>query len=165
MVDESDSNDKSIISFDNTDVAWHTSSTREILLNDLQGVALMLDAEMLSAEEAWERIYKDMNALELVPFSQFKQQLKAHPGQVQKLVSKSTAQYNTFHQDQAMQQHHTHYEDGHLIFAVFPAGKLLIADIGTQQQTTINIGQLQQSHAEYIQWNRAEFTQHVKEEV
>jgi hypothetical protein len=69
MVDESNSDDESIISFDDTDVAWHTSSTQEILLNDLQGGTLMLDAEVLSAEEAWESIYTDMSAFELVPFS------------------------------------------------------------------------------------------------
>jgi hypothetical protein len=72
MVGESDSNDESIILFDNTDVAWRRSGAREILLNDLQGGTLTLDAEMLSAEEAWESIYKDMKAFELVPFSQFK---------------------------------------------------------------------------------------------
>jgi hypothetical protein len=70
-------------------------------LNDLQGGTLTLDAEVLSAEEAWESIYKDMSAFELVPF-QFKQQLKAQQGQVEKLVSKSTAQYNAFCQDQAV---------------------------------------------------------------
>jgi hypothetical protein len=78
MVDESNSNDESIISFDNTDATWCTSSTQEILLNDLQGGTLTLDAEVLSAEEAWESIYKDLSAFELVPFSQFKRQLKAN---------------------------------------------------------------------------------------
>jgi hypothetical protein len=134
-------------------------------LNDLQGGTLTLDAEMLSAEEGWESIYKDMNAFKLVPFSQFKQQLKAHQGQVHKLVSKSTAQYSTFCQDQAMQQRHTNYQDGCLIFAAFPAGKLLKADVCAQQQTRINIGQLQQSRAEYSQWNRAEFTCCLYQEV
>jgi hypothetical protein len=38
-------------------------------------------------------------------------------------------------------------------------------DVCAQQQTTINIGQLQQSHAEYSQWNRAEFTCCVYQEV
>jgi hypothetical protein len=80
-------------------------------------------------------------------------------------VSKSTAQYYAFHQDQATQQHQTHYQDGHLIFAAFPAGKLLKADVHTQQQTTINIGQLQQSRAEIRQWNRAEFTCCAYQEV
>jgi hypothetical protein len=80
-------------------------------------------------------------------------------------VSKSTAKYNAFHKDQETQQHHTHYQDGHLIFVAFPAGKLLKVDVRTQQQTTINIGQLQQSRAECIQWNRAEFTCCVYQEV
>jgi hypothetical protein len=126
MYDECNSNDESIISFDDTDVAWRTSGAQEILLNDLQGGTLTFDAEVLSAEEAWESVYKDMSAFELVPFSQFKRQLKAHRGQVQKLVSKSTAQYDAFCQDQATQQHHTHYQDGCPIFAAFPAGKLLM---------------------------------------
>jgi hypothetical protein len=77
MVNESNSDDESIISFDVTDVAWRASSTQEILLNDLQGGTLTLDAEVLSAE-AWESIYKDMSAFKLGPFCQFKQQLKAH---------------------------------------------------------------------------------------
>jgi hypothetical protein len=40
----------------------------------------------------------------------------------------------------------------------FPAGKLLKADVRAQQQIAIIIGKLQQSCAEYSQWNRAEFT-------
>jgi hypothetical protein len=106
-----------------------------------------------------------MSTFKLVPFSQFKRQLKAHQGQVQKLVTKSTPQYNAFCQDQATQQHHKHYQDGCLIFGAFPAGKLLKADVCTQQQTTIIVGQLQQSCAEYSQWNRAEFTCCVCQEV
>jgi hypothetical protein len=57
---------------------WHTSGTQEIHVNDLQGGTLTLDAEVLSAEEAWKSVCKDMSAFELVPFSQFKQELKAH---------------------------------------------------------------------------------------
>jgi hypothetical protein len=42
MVDESDSNDESILLFDDTDVTWRAGSAQEILLYDFQGGTLTL---------------------------------------------------------------------------------------------------------------------------
>jgi hypothetical protein len=63
-----ESDDESVLEFDDTDVVWRACGAREILLDDLHRGILPLDAEILSAEEAWET-YSVMDAFELVPFS------------------------------------------------------------------------------------------------
>jgi hypothetical protein len=131
----------------------------------LQRGLLTLDAEELSAEDAWAVVYSEMPEFELVPFSQFKRQLKAHRTQVLKMVAHSGPQYEGFRRDQSTQQQHTHYADGRPIFAASPALPLLKADVRALQRTTINIGVLQQSRTEYSGWSRAEFTRRVYQEV
>ena len=158
--DVSDSN----IQVDDRNVKWRTCGAREILLEDLQRGILTLDEEELPAEDAWA-VYSEMDEFQLVPYSQFKQQLKAHQLQVLKTVGQSAPQYAAFRRDQAIQQQHTHYADGRPIFAASPAHALLKADVRDRQQTAINIGVLHQSRPEYKEWSRSIFTRRVYQEV
>jgi hypothetical protein len=169
MANDDDDDDESMEerSIDERNVKWRTSGAREILLDDLQRGILTLDAEEVSAEDAWDAVYSQLDAFELVPFSQFKRQLKAHRQQVMKLVATSKPQYDAFRRDQSTQQQHTHYADGRPIFSASPALPLLKADVRNlqQQQSTIVIGALQQSRPEYAAWDRADFTRRVYQEV
>lgn len=149
---------------DGGDVYWRTSGAREILLDDLRQGVLTLDETMLSAEEAWE-FYSQHGSFELVPFSQFKRQLKAHRLQTTKLLEASAPQYEAFRRDQASQKQHTHYQSGRPIFAAFPAFKMLQDDVQKIFRTTINIGLLQQSRQEYMAWPRDEFKDRVYQAV
>ena len=66
-------------------VDWRThlgGRPREILLEDLENEALLLDEEIMSAEEAWEEIYMHLWEFSDVIFSQFKARLKDHRKQV-----------------------------------------------------------------------------------
>jgi len=70
---------------DQRDVAWLHCAAREILLEDLRNGLLSVDEEETSVEEAWN-YYRHFEEFLIVPFTQFKRQLKAHREQVTKLV-------------------------------------------------------------------------------
>ena len=150
---------------DSTNVKWRTSGAREIILDDLHRGVLTLDEELLSAEQAWE-CYRNEEAFFLVPFKQFKRQLKAHRQQVLKLVKESAVQYEAFRKDLATQQHFTHYLDGRPIFAASAAHKLLKADIEPRfSEDKIDVVSLQATREEYKSWSPVEFKRRVYQEV
>jgi hypothetical protein len=156
---------ESVLEFDDTDVSWRISGAREILLDDLHRGVIPLDAELLSAEDAWHNVYASLDAFRLVPFSQFKRQLKAHRKQVAKLAEQSQPQYEAFRHDQATQQQFAAYSNGRPIFAAFPGARLLKADVHDLQDINIDIGTLHQFRPEYAEWTRDEFTRRVYQEV
>lgn len=62
-------------------IDWRNSEARKILLNDLERDVLSLDGQDVTAEVAWEKTYKKMNAFANVPFKQFKARLADHRAQ------------------------------------------------------------------------------------
>lgn len=163
-VETSDDSIEDVVEFDDGNVNWRTSGAREILLDDLHRGVLTLDEELMPAEQAWE-VYGPMDSFQLVPFKQFKRQLKAHRQQVLKLVTKSTPEYEAFRRDQATQEQFTHYASGRPIFAASSAHKLLKQDVSELFKEAINIGNLHQTRPEFASWTRAEFTRRVYQEV
>ena len=65
-------------------IKWRGSKAREILLDNLCKNIIPLDNIELSAEQAWQQKYSVLPPFALVPFSQFKRQLKAHREQIRK---------------------------------------------------------------------------------
>jgi hypothetical protein len=64
-------------------IPWTTNcETRQILLDDLRSGLLPVNADELSAEEAWDLVYQHMAEFVPVVFSQFKVRLKDHRKQV-----------------------------------------------------------------------------------
>lgn len=162
--DEDDLSAEETLEFDDRNVNWRTSGAREIILDDLYRGVLTIDEEILPAEQAWE-IYSKVDGFQLVPFAQFKRQLKAHRNQVLKMQKESLHQYESFRRDQATQQQFTTYEDGRPIFVASPAHALLREDVKELYQTKISVGQLQVSRPEFESWTRAEFKRRVYQEV
>jgi hypothetical protein len=70
-------------------IIWKPSKARQILLGDLEEGLLPVDADEMSAEEAWDIMYGHMAEFVPVVFSRFKETIESRLG------SRQLGQYQT----------------------------------------------------------------------
>ena len=137
---------------------------KKIILEDLENGTLSLTEEEKSTEQAWNS-YRHQEEFHLVPFAQFKRQLKAHRAQVQ--IRKDT----TEKEEEAMKEfrkknpRRTHNSRGEPVFDLAPGKDLLREDMKNGKLEELGRFQLYHSPEEYKILSQNKFFERVKQEA
>jgi len=153
---------------DDINVDWRGCAAREIILTDLREGRLSLDPAVTSTEEAWN-YYGQLEEFELVPYEQFKRQLKAHREQVSKLVAISIPQELALHRDRQLFPMKTTNRNGEPLFYLTEAAKLLREDIERDLHAGLTPSQFRATREEYSVQNcgltLSKFKQRIYQEI
>jgi hypothetical protein len=146
-------------------IDWRNSDARQIILCDLESGYLPLDEEELSAEEAWETVYKYMDKFADVPFFQFKEKLADHRAQAQKYHLTSLRDEGALLHDRMLYPQSTHNARGERVFAVSPALSLLRQDIEAGLHERMSSAQLYHHRPEYAAFVQSIFYHRIYQEI
>jgi len=133
---------------DDRNVDWLRCAAREIILEDLREGRLSLLEEETSTEEAWEH-YQLLTEFDLVPFLQFKRQLKAHRQQVTKLIEISMPQEYALAHDRKLFPLQGTKRNGEQKFYLTKAAALLRADVKKDLHAGLTPSQFRLKREEY----------------
>lgn len=159
-------------------IPWLKSEARKALLEDLESGRLSLDADEVSAEEAWPVYRFRVGFKGHVGFPQFKAQLTAHRSQVsrkaQLLLEKRRASLpqqqdddydHQLHRPESTTQH-SNSSKGELMFDRSPAKRLLRHDVKNGIHLRLSVTELWLARPEYQQFSKkAVFKQRIEEEI
>lgn len=151
---------------DNRNVDWLRCAAREILLEDLREGRLSLYESETSTDEAWEH-YQQLTDFELVPYIQFKRQLKAHRMQVSKLVELSLPQECALTQHRQLFPIRRTDRNGRPLFYLTDVARLLRQDIHKDLQAGLTPSQFRATRQEYIDCGLTmkEFKERIYQEI
>jgi hypothetical protein len=110
-------------------VDWRECDARTVLLDDLQSGVLPLDLNVMSAEEAWETLYKDDDAFLNIKFDQFKTRLKDHRKQTAQKMLHSISDLEALRRNRLLHPRQAFNHKGEPIFDLSPAKPLLQQDV------------------------------------
>jgi hypothetical protein len=144
---------------------WKPSKARQILLGDLEAGILPVDAEELSAEEAWEIMYSNMAEFVEVVFSQFKERLRDHRKQVGKQTARSALESEALAHDRLLFPRQMENCRGEPLFDLSAAKLLLRADVQDGKHLTMKPLQLQTTRDEYKPYSHKVFKHQIYQEV
>ena len=145
-------------------VKWKNSDPRCILIEDLVSGILSLDNKEVSAEEAWELMYKHMAEFVDVPFDQFKARLKDHRSQVKKDLGRAQYEEDCLIHDRRLFPRKLTNRRGELVFDVHPAKELLRHDINAEKQLQNTPKLLWKSRPEYQEFDMNIFRNRIYQE-
>jgi len=151
---------------DDVDVDWLRCAAREIMLEDLRTGRLSLNEEETTAEQAWQ-FYRSLHEFELVPFKQFKRQLKAHRAQVSKLVAISWPQEQALENDRLLHPVRTTNQNGKPLFYLTEAATVLREDIKDDVHAGMTPSQFRRTRRVYRECGLSmkEFKQRIYQEI
>jgi hypothetical protein len=142
-------------------VDWRKSKAKTVLLGDLLSGLLPLDAEELSAVEAWNNMYIHMPEFVAVNFDQFRDRLRDHRKQIKRRVEASGRQWTAYVHDREKYPEVTHYDNGRRVFRHSPAFRLLEEDVKAGLHRYMTPTALRASREEYMEWDLDVFTQRI----
>ncbi len=146
------------------DIKWRTSAARTIILEDLEETFLPLTELQFTTEDAW-RGYRHLPELSLVPFSQFKRQLKAHREQVcvrKETLGEEEAALIQFRMMNPQQKFNNRFEP---VFDMMPGKELLRQDIKDGLHLTMCLVDFRNSRPEFGCLTRKKFKERVYQEI
>jgi hypothetical protein len=130
-------------------IKWKPSKAKQILLDDLEEGILPVDADELSAEEAWEIMYSHMAEFNEVVFSQFKDRLRDHRKQVREDTARAAIEAELLAHDRSLFPRQMENCRGEPVFDLSAAKLLLRADVEDGKNLTMTPRQLQLTRDEY----------------
>jgi hypothetical protein len=146
-------------------VNWRDGIQRMILLYDLQQGILPVDAEEVTAEEAFFDVYRHMNEFAQVPFRQFSDRLRDHRVQVQRMFNRSSQEEIALDHDWRLHPRQTHNHRGEPVFDMSEAKEKLRTDVENNVHTTMKPGELQKRFPEYAPFKKNTFKHRIYQEV
>jgi hypothetical protein len=146
-------------------IVWQKSQAREILLDDLQSGLLPVNADELSAEEAWDLVYQHMAEFVPVVFSQFKERLRDHRRQVGKNMIRAASESEALVHDRRLFPRSTENQRSEPVFDLSPAKLLLRADVEEGKHNRMTPTELKNSRIEYHIFNANKFKHRIYQEV
>jgi hypothetical protein len=127
-----------------------------------------VDADELSAEEAWEICYQHMEEFitpKPVVFSQFKERLRDHRKQVGANVTRAGVESAALARDRLLFPRQTENHRGEPFFDLHPAKLLLRSDVKEGLHREMTPTQLQNSREEYKGFPAKKFKHRIYQEV
>lgn len=131
-------------------IAWATSESKQILVEDLEAGLISLDESVHSTEYVWN-IYKETPEFksEKVLFDQFKDRLKDHRKQVQIKDNAHEVEAAALAHDRLITAKPTLNERGEVIFYLTEGHALLKEDVANKMHETLGIAGLYNSKEQY----------------
>jgi hypothetical protein len=146
-------------------IEWRNSAAKLIIFMDLEEGLLPLDENKLSAQEAWDLVYKHILEFQKVPFAQFKARLKDHRAKVQTELNRACDDELAFAHDRRLHPRQMHNRRGELVFDMTPAKELLREDIKNKKHERMTRSSLQASRQEYQPFKPKHFKERIYQEV
>jgi hypothetical protein len=146
-------------------IEWRNSAAKLIIFMDLEEGGLPVDENKMSAQKAWDLVYKHIREFEKVPFAQFKARLKDHRAKVQTEMNRAWADELAFAHDRRLHPRQTHNRRGELVFDMTPAKELLREDIKNKKHESMTRLSLQASRQEYHPFKAKHFKERISQEV
>jgi hypothetical protein len=146
-------------------IIWKPSKARQILLEDLEEGLLPVDADEMSAEEAWDIMYSNMAEFVPVVFSQFKERLRDHRKQVGEQTARSILESEALMHDRLMFPRQMENCRGEPVFDLSAAKLLLRADVADGKHLTMKPLQLKLTRDEYKPYSTKVFKHRIYQEV
>lgn len=145
---------------------WRTSKAKLILVADLESKLLPLHETEMSAEVAWNKIYKDLpDFKDVVTFDQFRKYLNDHRKQVKKRFTHTEIQEEALAHDRKLYRRRTHNDRGELVFDFSTAKALLQLDVKNKLHTFLSSSELQATRPEYGLFKKSKFKERIVQEV
>ena len=145
---------------------WRTSKAKLILVADLESKLLPLHETEMSAEVAWNKIYKDLPEFkDIVTFDQFRKYLNDHRKQVKKTFTHTEIQEEALAHDRKLYRRKTHNDRGELVFDFSTAKALLQLDVKNKLHTFLSLSELQATRPEYGLFKKSKFKERIVQEV
>ena len=145
-------------------INWTKCEPRAMLIADLEAGILTVDEEEVSAEEAWELMYKDLEEFKDVCFEQFEEKLAHHRTQVKRddtRVAIATFAYEDFRRKHPRP---THNSRGEPLWDISPAKPLLKEDIKEKLHLRMDPSDLRETRDEYKAFDLDVFRGHIYQE-
>jgi hypothetical protein len=148
-------------------IEWRNCVPKHIIMNDLETGVLPIDAEEMSAEEAWTICYRHMAEFVRagVVFDQFKERLQDHRKQVRDQTTRATHEEEALEHDRGIFPRQTRNHRGEPVFDVSNAKMLLRGDVADGKHLTMQPALLQQSRREYHPFKPRKFKERIYQEV
>ena len=145
-------------------VNWRKSEARAVIMQDLEDGVLPVDENACSAEDAFQ-IYRQYAQFAGIKFDQFKERLKGHREQLQKLHERSNLEAEALACDRQLYPRNTHNQRGEPVFDLSEAKYLLREDVKDKKHTTVTAEALRQSRPQYRVFESEIFRRRIKQEV
>ena len=133
-------------------------------MQDLEDGVLPVDENACSAEDAFQ-IYRQYAQFAGIKFDQFKERLKGHREQLQKLHERSNLEAEALARDRQLYPRNTHNQRGEPVFDLSEAKYLLREDVKDKKHTTVSAEALRQSRPQYRVFESEIFRRRIKQEV
>ena len=153
-------------------IDWRKSEAREVILDDLESGRLPLDADVVSAEEAWEEMYFPLPEFQNVIFSQFKARLKDHRQQVSRRKGAHEIFLEAYRHDMELRRQGylpgggPYDQRGDLKFEQSAAQPLLKQDVSDELHKNLTPSELHESREEYhLVWPLDHFRRRLRQEI
>jgi hypothetical protein len=146
-------------------IKWATSPAKYIILNDLESGVLPVDEDEISAEHAWESLYKNLYEFEDVPFTQFKERLKDHRKKIQTLINRSFNDEQALAHDRRLHPRQTHNRRGEIVFDMTEAKLILRHDVEQKMHEGKTPSEYQASRDAYRSLHPKKFKERIYQEV
>lgn len=145
-------------------INWRSSKAREIIIEDLEPGGILWGRDSLQEVDCW-RFYRNLPEFENVLFEQFKDRLKEHRKQANKLKELSHRDLRAFLHDMALHPPTGYDNRGRLMFNAHPAKELLQADVKEGRHTMMPPSQLRLTRPEYLYFDKRVFKERIYQEV
>jgi hypothetical protein len=146
-------------------IDWRNSQAKSIIVDDLDEGLLPMDQNVMSAEEAWESCYRDMEEFAMVPFTQFKERLRDHRKQVKARYEQSEMEADALAHDRLLYPRQSHNHRGEPVFDLSIAKQFLCEDVKNKLHTTMLPSKLQGTRPEYKLFKPNKFKHRIYQEV
>lgn len=147
-------------------IEWRKCEGRQVVLDDLASGVLPLDADVVSAEEAWNEMYVAMPEFAGVPFSQFERRLADHRAQVRRVREASDGQVEAYHHDRDLYPRAAVNRKGEPVFDLSEAKVFLRHDVSNEVHETMPVEDMYYSRSAYHDhWDLDFFRRRLRQEI
>lgn len=137
---------------------------KKIVMYDLQNGILSLDENETSTARAWQ-FYRQLAEFKDVPEEQFRDRLKDHRQQINKLQDRAAEEEALFLRDRELHPRQTQNNRGELVFDLSEAKELLREDVAKKRHENMTPSELRASRDEYRPFTNTVFKQRIYQEI
>ena len=146
-------------------IPWRDSDARKIVLFDLNKGYLPLSSSKMSALEAWTKVYMHLKEFKDVPYEQFRDRLRDHRKQGQRLLNKASSDEIDLYTDRILFPRKLVNSRNELVFDLSPAKAKLREDIDNKKHEKMTLHELWSSRCVYRLFEQKIFYERIKQEL